>query len=63
MKHKANKPLLAELVTVEVGSAILAWCDLGRRSDDQIRGKKNLWRAFVLLNPGNSLAYCAFGRC
>jgi hypothetical protein len=33
-----------------------------RRSDDQVRGKKNAWRAFISINPGNWLLYWAFGR-
>ncbi|NMH96555.1 hypothetical protein [Pseudonocardia acidicola] len=54
--------MLAILV-LEVISAALAWRDLTRRSDDQIRGKKNLWRAFITINPGNSLVYWVAGRC
>jgi hypothetical protein len=33
-----------------------AWRDLGRRSETQVRGKKNVWRVFISINPGNSLA-------
>jgi hypothetical protein len=62
MKHKPNKPLLVGLVAVETVSAVLAWRDLGRRSEDQVRGKKDVWRVFISINPGNSLAYWAFGR-
>jgi hypothetical protein len=50
------------VVFIEVVSAALAWRDLARRSDDQVRGKKNLWRAFITINPGNSLVYWAIGR-
>jgi hypothetical protein len=59
MKRKA---LLVGLVGIEVISAALAWRDLSRRSDDRVRGKKDLWRVFISINPGNSLAYWAFGR-
>ena len=62
MKQKPTKPILVGLVAVETVSAVLAWRDLGRRPDDQVRGKKNLWRVFISINPGNSLAYWAFGR-
>ncbi len=62
MKHTPNKPLLLGLVAVEVISAALAWRDLGCRSEDQVRGRKDLWRVFISINPGNSLAYWAFGR-
>ena len=34
---------------------------LACRSNDQVRGKKNLWRVFVSLNPGNSSIYWAIG--
>ncbi len=62
MKQKSNKPLLVGLVAVEVVSAVLAWRDLSRRSDDLVRGKKDVWRVFISINPGNSLIYWAFGR-
>ncbi|MDQ6687687.1 MAG: hypothetical protein M3Z50_08780 [Actinomycetota bacterium] len=57
-----NKPLLIGVVAVEAVSALLAWRDLGRRSDHQVKGKKAVWRVFISLNPGNSLVYWAFGR-
>lgn len=54
--------VLAAVVVVQVVSAALAWRDLSGRNPDQIRGPRNLWRACMLLNPGNSLAYWAVGR-
>ncbi|QMU78121.1 hypothetical protein GXW83_22895 [Streptacidiphilus sp. PB12-B1b] len=62
MTPQRKKLLAAVLVPVQVVSAGLAWRDLARRSDDQVRGSKKLWRGFVLLNPGNSLVYWLFGR-
>jgi hypothetical protein len=62
VKRKLPKPALVAVVVVQVVSCALAWRDLARRSDDQVRGKKNLWRAFVTVNPGNSLVYWAVGR-
>lgn len=56
------KPLLVGLVAAELVSAVFAWRDLARRNNDQIRGAKPGWRVFITLNPGNSLAYWAFGR-
>ena len=50
------------IVVLEVVSAAMAWRDLARRSDDQIRGKKNVWQAFVTIHPGNSLVYWAVSR-
>jgi hypothetical protein len=32
------------------------------RSDDQVRGRKNLWRVFITVNPGNSIVYWLAGR-
>ena len=56
------KPALIGLVAAEIISAALAWHDLARRGDDQVRGSKSGWRLFITLNPGNSLAYWAIGR-
>ncbi|MGA7420824.1 MAG: hypothetical protein WBW80_22765 [Acidimicrobiales bacterium] len=57
-----RKRLLAVLVPIQVLLAILAWRDLGRRTDDQVRGQKRFWRVFVTMNPGNAVAYWLFGR-
>jgi hypothetical protein len=54
--------VLGTVAAVEVVAATLAWRDLARRNDDQVRGKKSLWRVFISLNPGNSLFYWAIGR-
>jgi hypothetical protein len=60
--RKPPKAVLLAIVIVQVVSAALAWRDLARRSDDQVRGKKNVWRAVIAINPGNSLVYWAVGR-
>jgi hypothetical protein len=61
---KQRKWLLAAiLVPIEVVLAALAWRDLQRRTDDQVRGKKRLWQVLVLINPGNSILYWLLGRC
>jgi hypothetical protein len=57
-----RKRLLAVLVAGEIGSVLLAWRDLERKSDSAIRGGKLVWRIAMLANPGNSLAYWLFGR-
>lgn len=57
-----KKLILRAIVAVEVVSAALAWRDLNRRSRDQVRGDKKAWRAFMVLNPGNSLVYWLLGR-
>jgi hypothetical protein len=50
------------IVGLEAVSAAIAWRDLARRSDAQVRGKKKFWRVLIAVNPGNSLAYWALGR-
>ena len=62
MKRKPNKPVLAGIVAAEVVSAVFAWRDLAHRPDNKVRGSKTVWRIVIGMNPGNSLAYWAFGR-
>ncbi|PZS16033.1 MAG: hypothetical protein DLM60_16060 [Pseudonocardiales bacterium] len=62
MTRKPLKTVLLVIVVLEVVSAAMAWRDLARRSDDQMRGKKKVWRAFVTIHPGNSLVYWVVGR-
>lgn len=59
---KRGKATLAAVVAAQTVSSALAWRDLAQRSDDQVRGPKNLWRVIVTVNPGNSIAYWLFGR-
>jgi hypothetical protein len=59
---KRGKAIVAAVVTIQTVSSALAWRDLARRSDSQVRGPKNLWRVIVSINPGNSIAYWLFGR-
>jgi hypothetical protein len=56
------RAVLAIVAAVQVASSALAWRDLASRTDDQVRGPKNLWRVIVTVNPGNSIAYWLFGR-
>jgi hypothetical protein len=60
--RKPSKPVLAVIVAVQVASCALAWRDLTQRSDDRVRGRKNLWRVFITVNPGNSIVYWLAGR-
>jgi hypothetical protein len=62
MDANRKKVLLAGLAAIELVAATLAWRDLARRDDGQVRGSKNLWRLFISMNPGNSLFYWALGR-
>jgi hypothetical protein len=61
-KSKRGKAILGVVVAAQTISSALAWRDLAQRSDDQVRGNKNLWRFIVTINPGNSIAYWLFGR-
>ncbi|MDQ2845919.1 MAG: hypothetical protein M3Y77_06140 [Actinomycetota bacterium] len=60
--RKPSKPVIAIIVAAQVVSCALAWRDLADRSDDQVRGRKNLWRVFITVNPGNSIVYWLAGR-
>ncbi len=62
MTSKQRRFLAAIIVPVQVIGAVLAWRDLARRTDNQVRGNKRAWRVFVSINPGNSLIYWLFGR-
>lgn len=55
-------PVLAILVPIQLCLAVLAWRDISKRTDSQVRGRKALWRVFVVMNPGNALFYWLFGR-
>ena len=62
MTGKQKRLIATIILPCQLVLAVLAWRDLARRTDDQARGRKNFWRAFVLLNPGNSLFYWLCGR-
>jgi hypothetical protein len=46
---------MAIVVPIDVVGVVLAWRELGQRSDDRVRGEERAWRVFVLINPGNSV--------
>jgi hypothetical protein len=54
--------LVAIVVPIQLILAVLAWRDLARRTDEQVRGNKRIWRWFVTINPGNAIAYWLLGR-
>jgi len=62
MSSNRKTRLLAAAFAAEIVAAIFARRDMDRRADDAVRGSRKLWRAAMLANPGNSLAYWAFGR-
>jgi hypothetical protein len=59
---KRKRLLAAIVVPIEVILAVLAWRDLARRTDEEVRGNKRVWRWFVVVNPGNSMVYWLLGR-
>lgn len=54
--------LVVTIVPFQLVLATLAWRDLSRRSAEEVRGPKLLWRIVMMMNPGNSVAYWLFGR-
>lgn len=60
--QKPPKEVVVAVVAVQAVSAAFAFRDLARRTDDEVRGPKLLWRIFIGINPGNSLAYWIWGR-
>lgn len=60
--RRPNPKVVVAVVAVEVVVATLAFRDLARRPDEQVRGPKRLWRIVIGLNPGNSLLYWLLGR-
>jgi hypothetical protein len=62
VRRRLDPRLTVAVVAVELVAASLAWRDLARRTDAQVRGSKTGWRIFVSLNPGNALVYWLVGR-
>jgi hypothetical protein len=62
MTKSHQRLLVGVIMPIQIVFAVLAWRDLSRRADEQVRGKKKFWRVFVTLNPGNSVAYWLCGR-
>jgi hypothetical protein len=61
-KTRRGRTILSLVIAGELVSTALAWRDLARRTDDQVRGSKKFWRLIITINPGNSLAYWLLGR-
>jgi hypothetical protein len=61
-RRKVRADVIATLVVLDLVAATLAWRDLKRRSESEVRGTKRLWHVLILANPGNSLAYWLVGR-
>jgi hypothetical protein len=50
------------LAAVELSAKIAAARDIQRRSADQLRGSKGLWRLALLVNTFGPLSYFRWGR-
>jgi hypothetical protein len=61
-KRAPNPKVIAAIVAGHLAVTTLAWRDIRRRPDDQIRGSKKVWRVATGANSANSLAYFLFGR-
>lgn len=61
-EKRRKRTLILALVGVELVMAVFAWMDLNRRSDEDVRGGKRLWRLAIIANPGNSAGYWILGR-
>ena len=59
-----HKPLRAVLLYLPVHFLVAAvtWRDIGRRSPQQLRGSKRLWRVASALNTLGAVAYWLAGR-
>ncbi len=53
---------IALLGLLEVTLLALAQWDLRQRSDDELNGKKAMWRVLVFINILGPLAYFVYGR-
>jgi hypothetical protein len=53
---------LAPFLVAHVVITAFTWRDLRRRTDDQVRGSKRIWRMASAVNTLGSLAYWLFGR-
>ena len=62
MARVLDHPFVVGVAAVELVSAVMAWRDLSKRSDSDLRGPRRLWQGLILANPGNSLMYWAVGR-
>ena len=55
-KHKSLNPLLL-YIPVHLAVVVVTWRDIARRSEEQLRGKKRLWRFASAVNTLGAVAY------
>jgi hypothetical protein len=53
---------IAILLVAHVAVTAVTWRDLARRTDDEVRGSRRVWRVASALQMGNSLVYWLFAR-
>lgn len=61
-KRTPNRAVIAAIALGHLAVTTLAWGDIRRRPDDQIRGSKKFWRVATAANSANSIVYFLFGR-
>jgi hypothetical protein len=61
-RPKPSPRLIAALAVAHLVVTTLVWRDLRRRTDDQVRGSKRIWRIASAANMSNSIAYVLIGR-
>ena len=61
-RPKPSPRLIAALAVAHLVVTTLVWRDLRRRTDDQVRGSKRIWRIASAANMSNSIAYLLIGR-
>ena len=63
MTRRSPSPaILAAILAAHLVVIALTWHSLRRRTADQVRGSKRLWRMASASNTGWSIAYFLFGR-
>jgi hypothetical protein len=61
-RRKASPALIAALLGAHLAVTALTWRSLQRRTPDQVRGNKHLWRIASAANMTNSALYFVIGR-
>jgi hypothetical protein len=61
-RRKASPALIAGLLSLHLAVTALTWRSLQRRTPDQVRGNKHLWRIAGAVNMSNSALYFVLGR-
>ncbi|MFZ0169369.1 MAG: hypothetical protein WAL64_08095 [Candidatus Dormiibacterota bacterium] len=61
-RRSPNPAVLAAILSTHLVVTALTWRSLRRRTADQVRGSKRLWRIASASNTGWSIAYFLFGR-